>query len=282
MYPDQMRVPRVPAHYQVLFHIIEGDNSEVWAAVHLPSETEVVMKFPKEGCSQTEQEAFGVVGIEHDAILSILDVIPGEFGPILVYPYCKGGDMFNYVVEHGQLTEYEANVIAFEVLNALVYLHANSIWHRDIKPENIFLRSREIAPGNVILGDLGFVVRVEEDWLNGDWPGTEVYSAPEQRERQPYKNTVDIYGLGKTLWLLLTRTMPSDDMDLNELSTEYGLSEDCVKLMEAMLDPNPETRVTAREARQHRWFIDWWRQIFPDEDDVEGVLQGENVHDYHP
>jgi calcium/calmodulin-dependent protein kinase I len=45
------------------------------------------------------------------------------------------GELFDYVVQKGTLTEEEAAVIVKKVTSALVYIHQNGIVHRDLKPE---------------------------------------------------------------------------------------------------------------------------------------------------
>jgi serine/threonine protein kinase len=257
--------------YEILYLIADERSTEVWAATHLPTGSQVAIKFPKDGCVQTAREAEIVTQIEHDGILAPLEVIPSEFGPALVYPFCQGGDLLNWILRNGSLTEYQANAVVFQILNALHYLHSKGIWHRDIKPENILLLSDEITLDNAKLTDLGYGVVAAGDVLLGEWPGSIPYASPEILYQQPYTSNTDIYSLGRSLYVMLTAQLPPDDIDLNVL-VGFGVSDDCIKLLEGMLDPGPDRRNSADTARKHRWFRGWWLSIFAIEEEVQGMV----------
>jgi serine/threonine protein kinase len=95
------------------------------------------------------------------------------------------------------------------VVEAIAYLHAQTppIIHRDIKPSNI------IAPtsgGPTVLVDLGIAKEFDQDAtttaIRHASPG---YGAPEQYSTGTNART-DIYGLGATIYTLLTGTVPVD------------------------------------------------------------------------
>lgn len=48
-----------------------------------------------------------------------------------------GGELFDYVVEKGTLSEEEASVIVRKVTSAVAHMHGLDIIHRDLKPENL-------------------------------------------------------------------------------------------------------------------------------------------------
>eukprot|EP00957_Ditylum_brightwellii_P170830 13002260-Ditylum_brightwellii.AAC.1 len=58
----------------------------------------------------------------------------------------EGGELFDYVVKKGTLTEEEASRIVRKVTSALVYMHAKNIIHRDLKPENLLLTRKPRTP----------------------------------------------------------------------------------------------------------------------------------------
>lgn len=93
------------------------------------------------------------------------------------------------------------------IVDALIYLHAQDppIVHRDIKPANIILP----ASGEAMLVDFGsakeYVPDTTTPILGRRTPG---YAAPEQY-RQGTGPATDIYGLGATLYALLTGVTPA-------------------------------------------------------------------------
>ena len=93
------------------------------------------------------------------------------------------------------------------IVDALTYLHAQEppIVHRDIKPANIILP----ASGTAMLVDFGsakeYIPDITTPILRRRSPG---YAAPEQY-RQGTSPATDIYGLGATLYALLTGVTPA-------------------------------------------------------------------------
>jgi len=98
---------------------------------------------------------------------------------------------------------YYASVakIGLQVASALSYAHSQGILHRDIKPSNILLDLR----GTAWVADFGLAKAEGSKELtsSGGWVGTLPYMAPE-RFKGHSDALSDIYGLGMTLYELLT------------------------------------------------------------------------------
>ena len=93
---------------------------------------------------QTEIEALRQ--LRHPGIIGLYDVyiVPGH--KIYIIMECmQGGELFDYVVQKGTLTEEEASEIVRKVTSALVYMHDKNIVHRDLKPENLLLKRKRAA-----------------------------------------------------------------------------------------------------------------------------------------
>jgi serine/threonine protein kinase len=263
-----MEQPAPFADYEITSPIADGITSAIWAAVHLPTETRVAMKFPKRNCTETWTEAELAARIHHHGIIPVLQTLPSALGPILVYPYCEGGDLLDFVNAHGRLTETQVRLVASELLDAVSHLHQNAIWHRDIKPENILLSTPEIGPGSVRLTDLGLSVAVEQSVFDGQWRGTFLYAAPELRQEQPYTNKVDSYAIGRTLYVLLSGVMPDKIVHLSTI----GVSKECIRFLIRMIARNPESRLSVDEARRHPWVVNEQSALAVGEGWADGLI----------
>jgi serine/threonine protein kinase len=95
------------------------------------------------------------------------------------------------------------------IVDALIYLHNQNppIVHRDIKPANIIMQTKS---GEAVLVDFGLAKEyVIDNTTNVIRHGSPGYAAPEQYGSGTNPRT-DIYGLGATLYTLLTGTIPAD------------------------------------------------------------------------
>ena len=96
--------------------------------------------------------------------------------------------------------------IGIQVADALAYAHNQGILHRDIKPANILLDAEGVA----WVTDFGLAKAHDSTELTtqGDLVGTLRYMAPERFRGQADRRS-DVYGLGLTLYEMLTLRSPS-------------------------------------------------------------------------
>jgi WD40 repeat protein/tetratricopeptide (TPR) repeat protein len=104
--------------------------------------------------------------------------------------------------------------IGIQVAEALAYAHSQGTLHRDIKPSNLLLDTH----GTVWVTDFGLAKAADSvDLTNtGDIVGTLRYMAPERFQAQADQRG-DIYGLGLTLYELLTLRGAFQASDRNQL-----------------------------------------------------------------
>jgi serine/threonine protein kinase len=105
--------------------------------------------------------------------------------------------------------EDEALDIIIQVAKALAHAHARNLIHRDVKPKNIMISNN----GTVKLADMGLARAVTDieaaQSEAGKAYGTPYYIAPEQiRGKIDIDGRADIYGLGATLYHMLTGRVP--------------------------------------------------------------------------
>jgi serine/threonine-protein kinase len=162
---------------------------------------EYVERFYKEG------QAAGK--LNHPNIVQAIDV--GEAGGYhyFVMEYVEGKTIADDSAAGKIFAEDEALDIIIQVANALAHAHAQSLIHRDVKPKNIMITDN----GTVKLADMG-LARATTDIEAaqseaGKAYGTPYYIAPEQiRGKMDIDGRADIYGLGATLYHMLTGRVP--------------------------------------------------------------------------
>lgn len=57
----------------------------------------------------------------------------------MILEYVEGGELFDYLIEHGGLPLHQALHFFKQLIGGLEYCHHNHICHRDLKPENLLL-----------------------------------------------------------------------------------------------------------------------------------------------
>ncbi|MFK7742236.1 MAG: protein kinase [Planctomycetota bacterium] len=115
---------------------------------------------------------------------------------------------------HSQAESHWPRLVArwgMELAHGLEAAHAQQLVHRDVKPSNVFLAK----PGRPVLLDFGIAARHSDERLTATQTtlGTPWYMPPEQVSaaaggQQAAQPTLDIYGLGATLYHLLAGRPP--------------------------------------------------------------------------
>lgn len=186
--------------------------------------------------------------------------------------YFEHGDLGLYI--NSLLTEADTRLIARQLLEGLVILHAQNWAHRDLKPENIFV-VRHSPDWWVKIGDFGISKRIREDETMTAI-GTLKYIAPEilgyvEDDENEYNEStrcnvaVDMWSLGCVLYQLLTLELPFANQRKLASYCRSGkefpgerleacmVSSDAIGCVRGLLVPQPSMRLPAFAALQSPW-----------------------------
>jgi len=162
---------------------------------------EYVERFYKEG------QAAGK--LNHNNIVQAFDV--GEAGGYhyFVMEYVEGKTIYDDLSAGKVFSEDEALDMTVQIARALNHAHSCGLIHRDVKPKNIMINTA----GVVKLADMGLARETTDieaaQTEAGKAYGTPYYIAPEQiRGKIDIDERADIYGLGATLYHMVTGRVP--------------------------------------------------------------------------
>jgi serine/threonine protein kinase len=72
---------------------------------------------------------------QHPNIIRLEDVYITSTSIFMIMELMRGGELFDYVVTRGTLSEGEASTMIRKVTSAVAHMHKQGIIHRDLKPE---------------------------------------------------------------------------------------------------------------------------------------------------
>ena len=76
-------------------------------------------------------------------MLKLYEYFEDDRNIYLITELCRGGELFDKIIEEEYFSEREAARIFKQILMSLNYCHSQGIAHRDLKPENFMFESRE-------------------------------------------------------------------------------------------------------------------------------------------
>ncbi|MDH3718996.1 MAG: serine/threonine-protein kinase, partial [Planctomycetota bacterium] len=146
--------------------------------------------------------------LDHDNIVTVYDVGEVDGDQYYAMRYVRGSSLAEFV-RQGPIPHRQAAQYLEGVARALQTAHQDGVLHRDLKPQNILVDDKT---GRAMVTDFGLAKLQEageELTRAGDVVGTPSYMAPEQaRDAAHVTAAADIYGVGATLYQLLTGRPP--------------------------------------------------------------------------
>ncbi|KAJ9146641.1 hypothetical protein P3X46_028879 [Hevea brasiliensis] len=292
---SQPKIKRRVGKYEVGRTIGEGTFAKVKFARNSETGEPVALKIldkekvlKNKMAEQIKREIATMKLIKHPNVVQLFEVMASKTKIFIVLEFVTGGELFDKIVNHGQMREDEARGYFQQLINAVDYCHSRGVYHRDLKPENLLLD----ACGNLKVSDFGLSAlsqQVRDDGLLHTACGTPNYVAPEVLNDRGYDGaTADVWSCGVILFVLLAGYLPFDDCNFMNLYKKISVAEftyppwlsfGAMKLITKILDPNPMTRITIPEILEDEWFKkDYKPPVFVEKgdtnlDDVEAVFK---------
>ncbi|KNZ48839.1 CAMK/CAMKL/GIN4 protein kinase [Puccinia sorghi] len=202
--------------------------------------------------------------IDHPNVMKLYDVYDNLHEIFLVMEYVEGGELFEFLVSRGRLSEDEALNYFQQIIRGVDYCHRFNICHRDLKPENLVRVLLLDKANNIKIADFGMAVWEASGKLLETSCGSPHYASPEIVAGINYHgSSSDIWSCGVILFALLTGRLPFDDENLSDLLTKVrigvfqmppDISGPVQDLIRGMLTVDPTKRLTMDEIQSHPWF----------------------------
>ena len=259
--------PKLLNGYQFGKFIGQGSFASVYEATNLLNNEKYAIKiFPREKI-KTEKE---LRRFQHEIqimayfkspyIVHLFDFFSDDLNYYLVFDLCKGGELYDYIIENDKIGEKTAATMFKQICLAISYSHSKNYAHRDIKPQNILITEFP----SVKVADFGLAGYFSPDFnLLTSFCGSPLYLAPECMRRVDYDGQKsDIWSLGILLYTMVVGRAPFDSSNIQTLfqkimtesiSFPSHVSKQCRNLITIMLQVNPTERASMDEILNHPW-----------------------------
>ena len=165
-------------------------------------------------------EARLIATLDHPNIVRVHHVELSEGVWYMAMEYVDGGSLELRVNRAGPLDPSRSLRYALVVADALAHAHKLGVVHRDVKPQNLL----ETRAGVIKLADFG-LAGLKQDTLETSKPmriiGTPQYLAPEMWLGEAASPRSDTYGLGATLFFMMTGRPPFGAKNVRDLRAAH-------------------------------------------------------------
>ncbi|EQC36047.1 CAMK/CAMKL/AMPK protein kinase [Saprolegnia diclina VS20] len=264
--------------YEIGKTLGEGTFGKVKYAVNTETDERVAIKvldkdkIQKQNMgAQIKKEISIMKMVRHRHVVVLKEVLASRTKIFIVLELITGGELFDKIVSEGRFNEETARFYFHQLVNGVEYCHSQGVCHRDLKPENLLLDEN----GDLKISDFGLSALYEGggDGTDGSRAsllhttcGTPNYVAPEVLADKGYDGrAADVWSIGVILYVLLAGFLPFDEPTMSalfrkiqkaEFSYPSWFSPRVKTLLNKILVPDPETRVTLQDIQQDEWYLD--------------------------
>ena len=248
--------------YGKVYEVKNKKTGEIRACKHLS-------KLSIKNLEKFEREINILIKTDHPHIIKLYEIFESQRSLYLVMEECKGGEVFDKIIEHIQskqmYSEKDAANMFQQVMSSIEYCHNNGICHRDLKPENLlYLNAGNEKDNPIKVIDFG-LSQIFTDRKLKTKVGTAYYVAPEILIGD-YNEKCDIWSAGVILYIFLSGDPPfngpNDTAIYNKIAQMKfsfpekkwkNISNEAKDLIIHMLAPEKE-RYNAKQVLAHPWF----------------------------
>lgn len=213
-----LNMKSVNENYELISLIYEGKTESILKAKKLSNNELVSIKiYPKSNAEEFKNKSNMLIiekeilnYCKHRNIIKLIDYFEDLENVYIITEYSENGNLMKFMDSNRSKISFNTlKNIAYQICEAVCYLHENGIIHRDIKPQNIVVNNINNPTTKLIDFNLSA--------LNGhkksikDTFGTLQYVAPEILQKKSYTENVDIWSLGVTLYYLFYGKLPFPD-----------------------------------------------------------------------
>ena len=259
-------------NYRMKKEIGEGNFGKVKLAEFIPTGEEFAIKvlnkekIKKKMKNVILRENDIITKLNHINIVFVFNIIDTPENYYIIMEYCKLGELFDYIVKKKRLSEEEASIFFYQLINGVEYMHSKGIAHRDLKPENLLLTEDKILK----IIDFGLSHEFKEDEFLKTKCGSPSYAAPEIIARDNYDGfKIDIWCCGIILYAMLCGYLPfegdseseTNNVELFKNILECNpdlpdfLSNISKNLIFEILNPDPEERISIKQIKEHPFYL---------------------------
>ena len=205
------------------------------------------------GLEQFFNEMSIISHINHHNIIQILDYFEANNTAYIVTPYEYGMPLDSYIQSliryNKRFTESKMLKIIIGILEAIQELHNHNVLHLDLKPPNIWLRPNY----EVLILDFGAAleknkVRTKQHFFTNGFAAIEQYK--EYHKPLDMGEWTDYYGIGATIFHMLTFKTPTDSVTLKENNSRLNIYEQhnglvhykILEIVNLLCHPDPAVR----------------------------------------
>ncbi|TDL15777.1 Pkinase-domain-containing protein [Rickenella mellea] len=210
---------------------------------------------------RTRREMSLATLLHHPNICATREVTLHHSHYYMVFEYVEGGNLLEYIIEHGRLRERVARKIARQIGSALEYCHRNNVVHRDLKIENILISKS----GVIKISDFGLANLYNPDSHLSTFCGSSYFAAPELLNSQVYMGPeIDVWSFGVILYTLVCGRVPFDAENMLALQAKIKdvrvtyprwLSTECNHLLQRIFVASPPQRASLKDVLSHKWML---------------------------